>query len=79
MRRLIAWLFGWKIVYLLDFDGEVCCRLAQPSPFGWTAYRMSRVFGIGKVLLLPNGRTRGACYVDEWRPAEGFPANGGAK
>lgn len=69
MRKLIAWILGWQVVWLRDHDGEVVRRLAQPCPFGGLiAYRMSRLFRISKVSLLPDGRVKGAFYVEEWRP-----------
>lgn len=71
MRRLIARLLGWQVVYLLDFDGEVVRRLAEPTPFGLLAWRMSRIFRIRRVLLLPDGSVQGACYVKAWRPLNG--------
>jgi len=69
MRRLIAFALGWKVVYLLDFDGEVTKRLARPTPFGATAWRMSRSMHVGQVLLLPDGSVRGSRYVTEWAEA----------
>lgn len=69
MRTFIAWALGWKVVALLDHDGEVTFRLAQPTPFGLVCYRMSRVFKIGKCLLTDGGRVCGASYVKEWREA----------
>lgn len=69
MRKAIAWVLGWKVVVLLDCDGEVTVRLARPTPFGLACYRMSRVFGIGYCLLLEGGRVSGASYVREWKEA----------
>lgn len=65
-RKIIAGILGMKVVYLLDHDGEVTCRLARLTPFGSTAWRMSRVFRVGQVLLLPDGTVRGASYVTNW-------------
>lgn len=67
MRNLIAYLLGWRVVWLLDHGGDVSCRLAQPTPFGLAAWRMSRAFRIAPVLCLPGGKTVGASYVKEWR------------
>jgi len=69
MRKLIAFIIGWKVVALRDFDGVVVFRLAQPTPFGMRCFRMSRVFEIGSCTLLDGGRVSGCCYVHEWRPA----------
>lgn len=69
MRKLIAWALGWKVVALLDHDGEVTIRLAQPTPFGLVCYRMSRTFKIGRCLLTGDGRVSGAIYVKGWREA----------
>lgn len=69
MRHLIARVLGWKVVWLKDFDGELVCRLARPTPFGLRAWRMSRVLRISPVTLLDGGVVRGACYVSEWREA----------
>lgn len=68
IRRLVALLLGWRVVWLRDYDGEVVCRLAKPTPYGMMAYRMSRLFGISPVILLPGGKVTGASYVHEWRP-----------
>lgn len=68
-RKIIAAILGWKVVYLLDFDGEVVCRLARPTPFGASAWRMSRTFRVAHVRLLPDGTVQGASYVREWADA----------
>ena len=69
MRKFIAWVLGWKVVALLDIDGEVTFRLARPTPYGLVCFRMSRVFQIGRCLLCDDGRVHGAPYVKEWREA----------
>lgn len=71
MRRLIAWVLGWQVVYLVDHDGFICKRLAQPTPHGWMAWRMSRLFRIRPVLLEPDGTVRNGVYVESWRPTNG--------
>lgn len=60
--RIFAYLTGQKIVYLLDFDGEVSISLAFKTPFGWVAKRNGR-----KILLEANGKTRGVPYVVAWK------------
>jgi len=69
MRRLIAWVLGWRVVALRDFDGEVVFRLAEPTPFGLRCFRMSRCFRIGGCMLIDGGVVVGSRYVEEWRPA----------
>jgi hypothetical protein len=69
IRKIIAALTGGKVVQLRDHDYEITTRLAYRSAYGWTAYRMSRVFGISRVLLLPDGTVKGASYVHEWKDA----------
>lgn len=66
IRSAIAFVLGWRVVALLDYDGEVNFRLAQPTPFGYRCYRMSRTFKIGKCLLLDGGEIIGASYVKTW-------------
>jgi|688.fasta_scaffold2041992_1 hypothetical protein len=50
-----------KVVYLKDCDGEVTKTVARQTPFGYVAKRYSR-----DVLLLPDGKTQGPAYVEEW-------------
>ena len=67
LRRLIARLIGWRVVYLVDFDGEITQRLAQPDGIGgWYAWRMSRTFNLRRVSLLPGGEIKPNCYVQRW-------------
>lgn len=66
MRKLIAFLLGWRVVALLDFDGEVNFRLAEPTPFGFRVYRMSRFFKVGQCLLVDGGKVVGRPYVEAW-------------
>ena len=69
MRRLIAKLLGWRVVYLVDNDGEVTQRLAQPDGIGGRyAWRMSRISRIRRVTLLPGGGIKPSCYVRRWVP-----------
>jgi hypothetical protein len=70
VRFVIAWLLGWQVVWLQDHDGAIHQRLARPTPYGLLAYRMSRVFRIAPILLLPDGVTKGRCYVVSWKPTE---------
>jgi hypothetical protein len=69
VRRFVAWLLGWEVVWLRLAGGEVRCRLAQPTPFGLYVYGTSRVWKLGGALCLPGGKIEGACYVYEWRRA----------
>ena len=66
MLKLLAWLTGRKVVYLMDHDGEVNRRLAKETPFGLTTKRIKRNCVAG-VLLLPDGNTRGKGYVISWK------------
>jgi hypothetical protein len=69
LRRLIARLIGWRVVYLVDHDGEVTQRFAQPNGIGgWYAWRMSRTFNLRRVSLLPGGEIKPSCYVQRWVP-----------
>jgi hypothetical protein len=76
MRQIVAWVLGWKVVYLMDHDGHVCQRLAEPTPFGLVAWRMSRLFRIARVLLLPDGTVTGRSYVTRWKPLNGGMKHG---
>lgn len=69
MRKLIAKLLGWKVIYAQYHDGEVICRLAHPTPYGYFAYAHSRMFDIGGFICNPDGTTTGACYVESWKDA----------
>jgi hypothetical protein len=57
----LAEIFGRRVVYLLDFDGEVTKRWAKETPFGLTCTRFER-----HVLLLPDGTIRGPSYTKAW-------------
>lgn len=63
----LAPLFGRKVVYLLDFDGEVTKRWARETPFGLVCWRM---WSVKHVLLLPDGSVKGASYVKRWSYAK---------
>jgi len=65
IRTLIAKLMGWKVVWLMDRDGETTRRLAHPTPYGWRAIRHG--LGIGPVILLPEGKVTGLIYVVSWK------------
>jgi hypothetical protein len=67
MRRLLAWLFGKPLVWLIDFDGDVNLRIAFYFGGILTAERMG--FGIRRVFPLPNGRVENGNYVTSWKPA----------
>ncbi len=67
MEKWIAGLFGRKVVYLCDHDGEVKKHWAKQTPFGLVCNRMSLVYS--RCLLLPDGRVVGPCYVEKWMPA----------
>jgi hypothetical protein len=68
MEKWIAGLFGRKVVYLRDFDGEVTKKWAKQTPFGLTCLRMALV-PFSRCLLLDGGKVIGCCYVHEWREA----------
>lgn len=62
----IAPLFGRKVVWLMDFDGEVNKRWAYKTPFGFVCNRKGFVLR-RPCLLLEDGRVSGVSYVSEWR------------
>ena len=55
---------GYKIVYVMDFDGSVYKRWARPTPFGYTC----KSLGIA-LLLLDDGTVVGPGWVESWKPA----------
>ena len=68
MEKWIARLFGRRVVYLRDFDGEVTKRWAKPTPYGMVCRRMEYVSG-SMCILLAEGKVAGPVYVEEWREA----------
>ena len=71
MKRLIAWLFGGKLVYLKDHDGSFCTSIAYPNPFGGMQAKRWWPHNIGdKVVLLPDGTCRHS-YVEAWKYVDG--------
>jgi hypothetical protein len=64
-RRLWAKLFGLKVVWLVDFDGEILLRLAYKSTSNqlWS-YRHRSIKKI--VFLHPNGEVSGLSYTKKW-------------
>ena len=68
LKRLWARLTGGQVVWLRDHDHEVCTRIARNTPFGLMAWRHG--LGVQQVFLLPDGKTRGCCYVVAWKPDE---------
>lgn len=68
MEKWIASLFGRRVVWLRDFDGELSKHWAKVTPFGLSCRRYL-VLAETHCLLLPDGSVRGPSFVDEWRPA----------
>lgn len=64
--RLLWFVFRWPSVVLVDFDGKMNARLLRGAAHIPLAHRYG--FGVSVVRLLPNGRTRGAGYVNSWEP-----------
>ncbi len=68
IRRFYAWLRGWVVVDLLDFDGEIVRRLAWPTQFGLRCDRTG--FNITPCTLLEDGSVTRAngnrCFVKRW-------------
>jgi hypothetical protein len=64
-RKLIAKIFGYKVVWLIDFNGEYSLRLAYTTPSGkvW-AYRFRTTNAI--VILNPDKTVSGKIYVQSW-------------
>lgn len=68
LKRLWAFATGGRLVWLRDHDGEVTLTVAQKDPWGdWYAKRWWPWSNLGYVQLLPNGKTRGATYVEDWK------------
>ena len=72
IKELIAKLMGWKVVWLVDFNGETNLRLAKPTGMGWRAQRLS--FNVRPVILAPNGELKNGCWVTSW--VEEYPNPG---
>lgn len=68
MEKWIAGLFGRRVVYLRDFDGQITKKWAKATPFGLACRRMMAVPD-SVCLLIDEGKVIGPCYVKEWRPA----------
>ena len=65
MRKIVAKLLGWKVVTLVDLDGEILVRFGIPSvPGYWYAYRFWLINR--RVALMPDGTTLGLSYVTRW-------------
>lgn len=66
MRRLLALIGVWPLVWTQDHDGEVRLRVAKKTPFacGWSCG--SICFWDRSVQLLPDGSTTGRIYVKRW-------------
>lgn len=69
MRKIIAWVLGWEVIWVQQFNGKVYRRLAQPTPYGLVAYTHSRVFDIGCFVCLPDGTCSGDICVTSWKAA----------
>jgi hypothetical protein len=72
IKRLIAKIMGWELVWLVDFDSETNLRFAKPTAVGWRAYRLG--CEIRPVILLPNGQLKGGTWVKSW--VEEYPNPG---
>lgn len=58
--------FGWiELVWTVDHDGE--CRLRRVHQVG-SERRCDSITHSLSVVLLPDGRTSGKCYVVRWMP-----------
>jgi hypothetical protein len=67
-RKIIAKLFGYRIVWIQHHDGKVYLRLVTTTPFGLLGYQY-RTFGEGEFTCLPGGTCSGASYITRWKPA----------
>ena len=61
-----AFLTKQKVVYLLDYDGEVTKTLAKKTPFGYVAKRYWPL-NTRNCLLKEDGSIMGGSYVKECR------------
>jgi hypothetical protein len=66
IRRLIAKLFGYKAVWLIDHDGEMNHRIARPLKNGDDLVAVRVGYGIKTVFLKPDGKVEPECYVKTW-------------
>jgi hypothetical protein len=73
MRKLIAKLMGWKVVWLIDYDGETNLRFAKPTALGWRVKRLA--FNIRTVILLPEGELKNGSWVKCWIEEYPNPGN----
>ena len=68
MKRLLAWLFGWPLVWTRDYDGEVRLRKARWTPWGYIVYGIvSSTVGTLKQDGTIEETKR--CYMAQWKPA----------
>lgn len=68
MRKFIAWIFLWRLVWLRDHNGELSLRRAIASPFGGFIAKR-HPYGIRTVMLNSDGTVSNGAYVQEWMPA----------
>jgi hypothetical protein len=69
-RKIIARLFGYRVVWIQYFDGEVQIRLVKPTPYGLTGW-VHRSTRLGAITCLENGEVAGVSYVYYWKPVDG--------
>lgn len=64
MKRLLALLGCFSLVWTQDHDGEVRLRIAHRNPFG--EWACNAIGPPCSVILNPDGTTRGKYYVRRW-------------
>ena len=64
IRKLLALLGFWPLVYTQDHDGEIRIRIARPNPFG--GWMCDSIYWENAVTLLSDGKTSGITYVERW-------------
>ena len=62
-RKILAFLLRRKVVWIIDFDGEVNVRIVKETPFGYIGSRMLS----SKMLLNFDGTVMYPTYTKYWK------------
>lgn len=66
MKRILAFIFGWELVWTEDYDGEL--RLRRTYKIGGKK-RTSAMRNDKSIILNKDGTTSNKSYVKNWYPA----------
>lgn len=66
MKKIIAFMFGYPLVWIKCDDQEIMLRFVRKMA---GEYRACAIFHDHSVILNPGGSTSGKSYVKSWTPA----------